>query len=419
MALFSNSTKTPSQVFTPRSAEVNTDMYIHRSLHEKRLLRWIEGTMHGFIFGESGNGKTWLYKNLFTEHRVNYKVANCTLAENKGSIRNEIYAACMPANTSTKTSYIEKKEGGLSLGVANSTITHEGSYTILQEDSLLTAFRHLSKESKGWGDSVIILDNVETIFSNGRLMDELADIIILLDDERYSKYKVKFLLVGVPCGVIEYFSKSKNRSSVGNRITELPALSGFTLKETIEIVKKGFNTFLSCNYSEAIITGLAGRIHDITLGVPQRVHEYCLNLCYELEDNNWILNKLVWQATDALWLIEGLRESYAAIEQHYSTNSQTRRKQVLYTIGQFKGHQFTTSEIGFLLRKHFPSSTISSDSGVGTILSSLTKGDSPILTTNKINDSYCFCDPRHIMCLRLILDKDINELITRRAFIRN
>ena len=49
-------------------------------------------------------------------------------------------------------------------------------------------------------------------------MDELANIILLLDDERYSIYKVYFLLVGTPNGVLQYFRKTKNTESVSNRI---------------------------------------------------------------------------------------------------------------------------------------------------------------------------------------------------------
>lgn len=91
----------------------------------------------------------------------------------------------------------------------------------------------------------------------------------------------------------------------------------------------------------------------------------------------------------------------------------------MFTIGQYKGHQFSTSEIGALLREQFPATEISSDSGVGSILSRLTKGDSPILTLNKINGTYSFCDPRHIMCLRLILNKKSDESIEKRVFIRH
>ena len=197
--------KEPHEVFTPRQSEVNWDMYVHRSYHEKMLKRWLKETMHGFIFGESGNGKTWLYKNFFSQERINYRVANCTLAASKGSLRNEVFSVCMPENTSTKIGYSETKDASIGLpGIAGAGLSHEGNYDVLQQDALLTAFNQLSKESKGWDGSVIILDNVETIFNNSILMNELADIIILLDDERYSKYNVKFLIVGVPCGVIEY-----------------------------------------------------------------------------------------------------------------------------------------------------------------------------------------------------------------------
>lgn len=410
------------EVFTPRQSEVNWDMYVHRSHHEKMLRRWLKETMHGFIFGESGSGKTWLYKNFFSQERINYRVANCTLAASKGSLRSEIFSVCMPGNTSTKKGYSETKDASIGLpGAIGAGVCHEGVYDILQQDALLTAFKQLSKESKGWDGSVIILDNVETIFDSADLMDELADIIVLLDDERYSKHNVKFLIVGVPCGVIEYFSKSKNRSSVGNRITELPSVSGFTIEETTQVVEKGFNTMLDADLSSLVLKGLAGKIHEITLGVPQRVHEYCLSLSYECEDNeSWAINKEVLMAADIDWLTKGLRESYAAIEHHFSGNKgQKRRKQVLFTIGQYKGHQFSTSEIGELLRDQFTATEMNSDSGVGSILSRLTKGDSPILMLNKINGTYSFCDPRHIMCLRLILDKKQDESIEKRVFLRH
>lgn len=225
----------------------------------------------------------------------------------------------MPENTSTKTGYSETKDASVGLpGIAGAGVSHEGNYDILQQDALLTAFKKLSEESKGWDGSVIILDNVETIFKNANLMNELADIIILLDDERYSKYNVKFLIVGAPCGVIEYFSKSKNRSSVSNRITELPSVSRFTIEETTQVVEKGFNTMLSAGFSDLVLQGLAGKIHKITLGVPQRVHEYCLSLSYECENNkNWTINKEALMLADIDWLTKGLRESYAAIEHYF------------------------------------------------------------------------------------------------------
>lgn len=413
--------KKPTDVFTPRQAEVNNDIYIHREKHEKSLIRWLDNTMHGFIFGESGNGKTWLYKKVFSEHGINYKIANCTLAASRGSLRAEIFSACMPENSPTKTGYSETKEAGIEAVFASAGVSHEGTYEILQEDKLLTSFKAISKTSNYDKPSVIVLDNIETIIHNQQIMDELADMIILLDDERYSKYKVKFLIVGVPIGVIEYFSRSKNRSSVSNRITELPSVSGFTQSETVEIVKKGFNDLLKLNFSNLVIEGIGRRVHNRTLGVPQRVHEYCLALYYALEDNNWEPNQTSFEETDINWLEQGLRESYAAIEKHLTgTEGQNRKRQVLFTIGLFQSHQFTTTEIGETLRRNFTSEQITSDSGIGQILSGLTKGESPIIQQNKITKAYSVTDPRHIMCLRAMLRKnDVDETIVKCGFRRN
>lgn len=400
----------PAQVFTPRRSDVNSDMYVHRFDHEKKLSRWLDSSMHGFIFGESGNGKTWLYKNVFNEREVEFVVANCAVASNKKSIRKEVYSVCVPRKHAVKTSYKETKNAGINALALKAGVNHEATYQVLEDDLLLVAFESLSSKANG-KLSIIVLDNVETIFDNDELMNELADIIILLDDERYSKHNIKFLLVGVPCGVVEYFSKSKNRSSVSNRISELPAVNGFSLAETTKIISKGFNDILNYGFSSQVITGLAGNVFDITLGVPQRVHEYCLSLCYALEDSEGYPNKKALDTAGKEWLDQGLRESYSVIDQHFSNSRQIRRKQVLFIIGWMRVYQFTTSEVGRELRSTFPEDSIESDSGVGAILSSLTKGESPILKKNNINNSYSFCDPRHIMCLRLILKKtDIGDV---------
>ena len=64
---------------------------------------------------------------------------------------------------------------------------------------------------------IIVLDNLESIFSSEKLMDELADIVILLDDSRYAECNINILIVGIPNGVLHYFSQTKNVESVLNQ----------------------------------------------------------------------------------------------------------------------------------------------------------------------------------------------------------
>lgn len=71
--MFRRKSKQPEDVFTPRSAQVNPDMYIPRPGLETSLRRGLLGNLHVVLHGESGTGKTWLYKKVFADDGVQYK----------------------------------------------------------------------------------------------------------------------------------------------------------------------------------------------------------------------------------------------------------------------------------------------------------------------------------------------------------
>jgi hypothetical protein len=50
------------EVFTPRKTEVNENMYVVRGELEAALKNRLNGSQHIVIHGESGCGKSWLYK---------------------------------------------------------------------------------------------------------------------------------------------------------------------------------------------------------------------------------------------------------------------------------------------------------------------------------------------------------------------
>ena len=53
-----------TDAFTPRGAEVNPEMYVHWPIHEKSLKRSVLGSVHTIVLGESGSGKSWLFKKV-------------------------------------------------------------------------------------------------------------------------------------------------------------------------------------------------------------------------------------------------------------------------------------------------------------------------------------------------------------------
>ena len=98
-----------SSVFTPRNSAVNLQMYVPRLRLEQALLESIRGSMHSILFGESGNGKSWLYKKVLEQNGIPYEVANCASASRRKSVTEEIRSVLLPEGTATKTGYSEKK----------------------------------------------------------------------------------------------------------------------------------------------------------------------------------------------------------------------------------------------------------------------------------------------------------------------
>ena len=79
-----------NEVFTPRRTEVNREIYVDRLDLEKSLIRALNGSLHAIIFGESGSGKSWLYKKVLSDISAKVATANCANASRLGSLTEEI-----------------------------------------------------------------------------------------------------------------------------------------------------------------------------------------------------------------------------------------------------------------------------------------------------------------------------------------
>src|SRR5215203_5930104 len=79
-----------NEVFTPRKTSVNRDVYVERPELEKELKRALAGSLHTIIFGESGCGKSWLYKKVIADLDAYSLSANCANALRFGSLTSEI-----------------------------------------------------------------------------------------------------------------------------------------------------------------------------------------------------------------------------------------------------------------------------------------------------------------------------------------
>jgi len=407
-----------TEVFTPRRGEVNPLMYVPRPSLEKQLLRSLKRYSHTLVFGESGNGKSWLYKKVLEESGIPYVVANCGNSSRLKSITQEICNCLIEPGTATKLGFSEEKTAELNALFGKGGLKHAGQYEITQEEPLLAAFRAFGESSNG--KKIVVLDNLEFIFESKALMDELANILVLLDDQRYSSFNVTVLIVGTPFDVMKYFRETKNVESVANRIEEINKVSGLDSGQVMEIITKGFNQLGIPIVGETLIS-LSDHVWNITLGIAQRVHEYCESLAYEIEDNDWKYEKSLLDKADHSWLLQGLRQSYQAIEGHLNSRETVvaRKNQVIYCIGRHRAHQFDANIIDGMIRKEFSGTVPKTNMGIFKILSDLSSGETPLLSLNNKTNNFSVNDPRYLMCIRTALYKDTRDSkVKKKNFLR-
>jgi Cdc6-like AAA superfamily ATPase len=408
--------KSPDDVFTPRAPRVNDPMYIKRPTLERALVDALEGHVHIIIHGESGTGKSWLYKRVLAEMGATVVNANLANASRLGSIQAELRNLLERDGTAIKTGYSEKKSAEVNAVVAKGSLDHTGNFSIGSKEPLEACFQR-ARTDAGSKLACIVLDNLEQAFDNEAIMKELADTLVLLDDERYAQYKVKLVIVGVPSGMKEYFSKTRNLPTISNRLREIPEVSRLTHDQTDELVKRGFVDELQMQATDDIMNAIVNHVRWVTDRIPQRIHEYCLELAKIAKRNGNVLTKEMLIDADRVWLGSSLSADYTVIEAAMNAKETKigRKNQCIFALGLIEKDEFKASDIETIVRQQFPTTTEKTTLNVPAILGDLAKKEGePIIKKTSKGDAYAFKDPKYRMCIRAMLTKTADGSISKR-----
>jgi len=403
MSLFRKKIK---EVFTPRSAEVNDAMYIPRPHHQKELKRAVEGSMHAVLCGESGSGKSWLQRHVAQREGWKTYYANAGNAARCKSLTATIADSVFDESDREWVEYTQNMGGEIgAFGIGGSAETGR-KYEVKSRELLLRVFE--AAKSKAGGDlPVIVIDNLEAIFKKQDLMEELGNIILLLDDPDYAKYGVKLLIVGVPAEVVEYFQQIDNLETVANRLKEVPSVIGMNWGQIENFVRKGFNDQLKAGLTVDQVALVAKHVENVTLGIAQRMHEYCEILAFNIEDSEWKFDIGLLENADRKYLNSCLKQAYAVVDASMNERKTRagRRNQVLYALSKTQNSEFDANEIEAIVRSEFPDSTSGVKLAVGQILAELSSGTTSLLKRASKAANYRFSDPRYLMCMRVVLGK--------------
>lgn len=408
-----------TDVFTPRRAEVNPKIYVPRRLHEKALQRSVEGSLHTIVSGESGSGKSWLFKKVAAEEEWSVFTGNFANAARNGSISSEIFNALVPSGSREWIEITESIDAKVKAVVAEGGGKADRKYSIKASEQIEAAFSAGRRQAKK-RQAVLVMDNLEAIFRTPNLMSELGNIILLLDDARYAVHSIKIVIIGVPSNIIDYYQKIDNLEPVGNRIEQIPHIKSLTEPQVYELLQKGFNNLLRRNIPDEILDSWSSHIYSATLGIAQRVHEYCEKLAYQLEDNDWGITRDVLKQADLSFMRSSIYQAYAVIDKCMNERETKagRRNQVLYSLGKLTTPTFDAANVEKRVRRDFPNTTRDVTLGISQILSELSSDERPLLTRSQKGNSYRFADPKYLMCLRLMLTKSASEETVSKRHLR-
>jgi archaellum biogenesis ATPase FlaH len=164
----------PEDVFTPRAAAVNPRTYVSRPDLELRLSQALRMPKHIVIHGESGTGKTWLYKKVLGDLGYHIEVANMGLCSSLGSISDVLRAnVCRELSVSEEAT--KSVDGGVpalaKITATKKETTHHFHDAFFQA---LTAVRSRAKEKP----ACLVFDNLEQVVLKEGLIKELSGYLL-------------------------------------------------------------------------------------------------------------------------------------------------------------------------------------------------------------------------------------------------
>lgn len=250
-----------------------------------------------------------------------------------------------------------------------------------REEIIETCYAKL-QQNAGGKYTYIVLDNLERISDKNQIKNEIVTLIQLLEDAELSKYKVRYLLVGIPSSLKEFFQEIEYFQPIATRIAEISKLNGFSNKELYMFINQTYIEKLHFNLNKTQLEEIQKYTMLITSGMPLRVQQYLLLLAELIIESQKVYSKhLLVKSAEKL-----LKAHYSEIEilaeQFFipPTNKFSRPNQLMFLLGKLGNDNiFTVDSLLALFNQFFPLTTKHKDLRISRYLTPLTSSDTPLV----------------------------------------
>ncbi|MBE1295818.1 AAA family ATPase [Phycobacter azelaicus] len=414
MSFFSGKPK-PEEVFTPRSASVNSRLYIPRPDLEAELSDGLLESQHLIIFGESGNGKSWLYKSVFEKEDVFYEVVNLVQASALGSLSAAFEDKLSRQELLEKEEYELSKSGGVKpSGVG---VDFEGTWKYVKGkkepfEKLLAYIRKMAGKKK----AVVVFDNFEQVAGDAAICKAISNCVVLLDDPTYAEYNVKIVIVGTPAGIDEKLAKTGNVQTISTRLKEIPEVERMTAREAKALMSLGLESILKLE-----VLGNKEVFYERMLRVTDRIalelQELGLKIAREAERKGGKIDQIVFDRAVLKWARNSIRANCAIVSARLNSKETkaARRNQCIYACGEIEVDRFTYRDVEDKIRELFPETTNGISLNVSGELTRLAKGENPLLRRLPHENAYRLSSPKIRMAIRTMLSIERGKVVRKVA----
>lgn len=400
-------------------------MYIPRVGLEGKLHGALEQAKHLVLHGESGCGKSWLYKKVFAQHDVFYVTANLGRAsESTGGLPGLLDMVTASLSGQALSGYSEGKTAQLGAVIAEGGVSHEKHYQVRQRDGFEVLLAEIRKKA-GKKQSVLVFENLEHILGSKQLLDEFKGLLLLVDDGECARHRVRVLLVTTASDLRDYLANIDRANTITNRLYEIPEVGRLAPTQADRFVSKGLFELLGINPA-GIGEGAKSRewaaqwVLWFSDRIPQYLHELCLEVAIASEASGRVLTKDVMRDATRDWLRSSLIGQMTAITSNLNSNKtkKGRKNQLIYAIGVCADAEFDYQKIEKIVRAEFPNTCDGVKLSISQGLSELASAKIPLIRKVPHGTSYRVVDPRYRILIRWALERSDSESLVIRGFDR-
>lgn len=318
-------------------------VYVSRDTLEKELSRMIKRSNCIIIKGDSGCGKTWLTRYVLDNNNISSKWVN--LARILGD--SSLYDLIKQEIPLLKTESHHVEETGINAFALNGKLEVDNTFSVG-----INIYREFCKQNK---NTVIIFDNLESIISKQRELEDLSRIITLIDDNEIRNYNIKIVIIGANRQIQTFFEKIPNYETVSSRVMYFDEIKGLSYSETSTLISNGFrNSYISLKDEYDFYK----YIFDRTKGVPLYVVQLCYNIAITFIDNEDLeidlsKDKLIVNA-ERKWIKDSFSSEYAIVSKLFNADDiNDIKKYILFCIAEYDDKAFDVDKMIINIQGYF------------------------------------------------------------------